>query len=240
MPPFNFGFSFLNALLNFIYPAVCAYCNTRLQAEEKLFCTKCWRSVQIVESSTPEELTAVKVWGSLPLEKIKSLWWFDDFVQALIHEMKYNRKLSLTKKLGVDLARIILQDGDFANADLLIPVPLHKSKQRERGYNQSLLLAKSIARHTKIPIENKIIKRIQKTRTQAKLNAEQRMQNVSSAFEVTDVAGVNNKKVILIDDVCTTGATLFACADVLLTAGCSRVLAVTVAKAPGFEQAASV
>lgn len=240
MPQPNIGVSFFNALLNFVYPPICIYCETRLQGEEKLFCANCWQKVEPVESNSLEELTAVKVWDSLPLEKVKSLWWFDDFIQTVVHEMKYNRKLSLAKKLGADLADSILHDSDYASADLLIPVPLHKSKQRERGFNQSLLLAKSIAQNTGIPVNNKIIKRVQKTQAQAKLNAAQRMNNVNNAFEVIDVDRIKNKKVILIDDVCTTGATLFACSDVLLSSGCSHVFAVTVAKAPDFEHSSEV
>lgn len=240
MPLYNWGVSFFNALLNFIYPPICICCEARLQNEEKLFCTNCWQKVEPVESNNPDELTALKVWGSLPLEKVKSLWWFDDFIQNVIHEMKYNRKLSLAKKLGVDLADSILRDSDFASADLLIPVPLHKYKQRERGFNQSLLLAKSIAQNTGLAVGDKVLKRVQKTQVQAKLNAEQRMKNVDTAFEVVDGNRVKNKKVILIDDVCTTGATLFACANVLLNAGCDQVFAVTVAKARDFEHSSEV
>ncbi len=236
----NLGVSPFNALLNFVYPPICTYCETRLQDKERLFCTNCLQSAQPVNSNSVEELTAIKVWGSTPLKKIKSLWCFDDFVQTVIHELKYNRKMSLAKRLGVDLANAVLQDEDYAGADLLIPVPLHKSKQRERGFNQSLLLAKSIAQNTKIPVGNKIINRVQKTKVQAKLNATQRMKNVNEAFMVADVDRIKNKSVILIDDVCTTGATLFACSDVLRRAGCSQVIALTLAKALDFAQDSEV
>jgi ComF family protein len=120
-------------------------------------------------------------------------------------------------------------------ADVLIPVPLHRRRQRERGYNQSALLAARFGASTQIPVRRDVLRRHRYTRSQTRLNAQERNQNVHGAFSCIDQHDVEQsivgKRVLLIDDVATTGATLRACAQVLRDQGARSVWALTVARA---------
>ena len=116
------------------------------------------------------------------------------------------------------------------DADVLVPVPLHFSRVKERGYNQSELLANELGKLLGLPINNSTLQRIRKTKSQMRLGAEERHKNVIGAFACADKQLVN-QKVLLIDDVCTTGSTLDACAAALKQAGVITVWGLTLAKA---------
>ncbi|MDZ7377321.1 MAG: ComF family protein, partial [candidate division KSB1 bacterium] len=114
---------------------------------------------------------------------------------------------------------------------LLIPVPLHKTRARERGYNQSALLCRAIARQTGLPYDEHILKRVRYTRSQTKLSASERLKNVNQAFRIVNKEPIQNKNVILIDDVITTGATMNECARELITNGARTVALCAIAHA---------
>ncbi|QLQ07750.1 MAG: ComF family protein [Anaerolineae bacterium] len=118
--------------------------------------------------------------------------------------------------------------------DAMVPVPLHSSRERERGYNQSLLLARQVQRWANVPVASNLVVRTRRTVPQVSLHAQERQRNVAQAFGLANQAGsagVVGRHFVLIDDVCTTGATLAACAAVLQTAGAAAVWAVTIARA---------
>lgn len=113
--------------------------------------------------------------------------------------------------------------------DLLIPVPLHPKRLRERGFNQALLLAKELSRRTQIPYQGRILKKKKPTPPQVQLNAGERERGVKGAFHLTDREGVEGKTILLIDDVYTTGATVNECSKVLIRGGARRVDVLTLA-----------
>jgi len=228
--------SIVTPLRDFIYPPVCFTCDQILKADEKTICLRCWSSFPSVERGHP-------AWDNLHLN-LKAEGAIQDFIscylfekegklQEAIHLLKYQGMRSLGFQLGKEIGRRIQTHESFSSADCLVPVPLHKLKQRERGYNQSELLCRGIAETTNIPVQPSAVLRNKYTTSQTQLNFEERKENVSNAFEVNAKLNhvLQGKTVILVDDVVTTGSTLNALAKELVRCGASRVLAASVALA---------
>ncbi len=154
---------------------------------------------------------------------------FEGPLREAIHHLKYSGRTSLAEPLGAYLeAR---WRSASLPADLIVPVPLHVARQRERGYNQSALLAIPLSRESKLPVVEPALKRIKVTSPQVTLNAAERKANVCEAFEACDDL-VRGRRVLLVDDVCTTGATLESSSVALRRAGAASVWALTLARAP--------
>jgi ComF family protein len=151
---------------------------------------------------------------------------YADTLRQLIHLFKYNQIRPLARPLGALIARAIPREHRF---DLIIPMPLHWKKRWSRGYNQSELLAKEIARRWGVPIR-KIVRRVKPTAPQAGLSNSKRRLNVRGAFAMRKGTNLKGLRVLLIDDVLTTGATAGACASVLKRAGASHVAVAVVAR----------
>jgi ComF family protein len=149
---------------------------------------------------------------------------YDGVVRRLIHLYKYERIRSLARPLADLLLRALPRDERF---DCMVPVPLHWMRRWKRGFNQSDLLARKLSRRTGIPVE-RALKRLRRTKVQAGLSNHARRNNMSRAFRARPVAG---RRILLIDDVMTTGATATACAQALKKAGAARVALLTVARA---------
>ncbi len=216
---------YIDAFLNFIYPPHCLMCNCRLEAGKKLTCETCWQNLPRIEQNDSHGEKTIQDSFS-----VISVWEYSDEVQKIIHEMKYFRKTFFGSAVGDEMAKLVSASNEFSTADYVIPVPLHNTRLRERGFNQSLLLANRIAKRLNIPCEPGILNRVRYTKSQSKLSAEERIKNVQGAFKVQDARIVKNKVLILVDDVLTTGSTLNACALSLKEAGAGKILAVTAAK----------
>lgn len=148
-------------------------------------------------------------------------------VTKLIKDFKYNNQQFLSKTLGNFLVESYIINN--LTCDLVLPVPLFKSREKKRGFNQSLLLALQLKEKLNLTVEGEVLIRVKNTKTQTTLTKEQREQNVSSAFVVTDKSKVKNKTVLVVDDVYTTGSTLNECAKVLFKAGAKKVHCLTLA-----------
>lgn len=158
---------------------------------------------------------------------------FNRPVQRLIHMLKYQGRVSAGHVLGTALGRSLAED-DLAAADcVLVPIPLHGSRQRERGYNQSALIARAAGAALGLPVWQRALLRTRATPTQTALGLPERAANVEGAFRVNQANGVCGRTVLLIDDVITTGATANACTKALLGAGVKEVL-VAAAASPYF------
>jgi ComF family protein len=149
---------------------------------------------------------------------------YEGSLRAIVHALKYGGRSTLARPLAARL-RVAGEDV-LAGADIVVPVPLHGSRQRQRGFNQ----AAEIARHLAVPVQ-RALRRTRPTPAQADLPAARRHANVRGAFALARGARVAGSIVVLVDDVSTTGATLNACAKVLLTAGAREVRALIVARA---------
>jgi ComF family protein len=147
-----------------------------------------------------------------------------------IHKFKYGRNMAVGEALCSLIADFSFPDFEYAGYSLLIPVPLHVKKLRERGFNQSLLLANALGTRHELPVNFSLLKRCKSTLTQTGLNKKAREENIKGAFIVTDKKKVAGNNIILIDDVYTTGATINECAQTLLKAGAQKVAVLTLAR----------
>jgi competence protein ComFC len=163
----------------------------------------------------------------LPLDGLRSVAGYEGTLGQAIHALKYEGVRALATPLGELMADYLTHLG--LPADALVPVPLHRSRQRERGYNQSCLLARAIAQRVGIPVVEALA-RERNTPAQVNLSRHARLANVQGAFHATD-ADLCGKRVLLIDDVSTTGATLAACAHALAASRARSIWALTLARA---------
>ena len=148
-------------------------------------------------------------------------------VTSLIKQFKYDNKKYLAQTLGNFLVESYVVNN--LNCDIILPVPLHEKRLKQRGFNQSYLLAKQMADKLNLPIYEDVLIRVKNTLTQTLLTKQERQANVSHAFKVTNKDMVKNKVVLLIDDVYTTGSTLSECATECFKAGAKSVYAITIA-----------
>jgi ComF family protein len=198
-----------------------------------LLCEKCLD--EIASGPLPNVETIAEAHGGLSssnLDEIHAGWPFEASMQQVIHAFKYRRRPSLSKVFGKMLAQR-LQNAlarEISHA-VLVPVPLHRRRGRERGFNQSILLAQALAEAWKMRILPRALERIRFTQQQATLTAPERQKNVEGAFAAASKSRLQNHTVFLVDDVFTTGATMNACATALKSAGAARVVGLVLAKA---------
>jgi ComF family protein len=175
------------------------------------------------------------------LDALISAGVFTGLLRNAVHKLKYESDTPLARALAHLISDALSADASWVAEDgtppVLVPVPLHPTKKRARGYNQSELLAHEVGKLTSWRV-NKGLERIKHTRSQVGLSADERASNVADAFEWR--GGDMPERILLVDDVCTTGATLTQCALALRSRGCEHVYAVTVAKAVGHEVTADI
>jgi ComF family protein len=157
---------------------------------------------------------------------------YEGAIRDLIHRLKYDGKVQVRRPLALLMAQRLAGFADHDSSDLLLPVPLHLKRIRERGFNQAILLGELLAREWKIPFERSLLRRIRWTEPQVNLAAGERAANVRGAFAVGDPSVVKGRRVILVDDVLTTGSTVSECSRVLKRAGAVEVFVATVARVP--------
>lgn len=153
---------------------------------------------------------------------------FDSPVQNALHTIKYRRNIGLADAIALDMVEFV-QTLNWS-VDVLIPTPLGKARLKERGYNQVALVARPLAHELGIAYAPNGVRKVRETRSQVGLTAAERRENVRAAYQA-DPSEVKRKSVLLMDDVATTGSTISACADSLLSAGASEVYALTIARA---------
>ncbi len=214
-------------LLSFVFPASCAVCGNPLQTKEHIVCTPCF---QTLKPLSPSILNQLK-------EEIKPAWFDQLFValefgpvfQELIHLLKYQRYLSLAQMFAHFLYPLF--EGSY---DAIGAVPLNPIRERERGYNQSALIARHLSRLSGWPIKEDMLIRTRNTPSQTKLNRIERKENMSHVFVCKKK--VEGMSVLLVDDVITTGSTLNACAEEVKKAGAARVDIAAIATPVDFFQ----
>jgi ComF family protein len=201
----------------------CEVCRAAVKPIEQPWCEKCG------EPFTISGLCVNCRAHPLQIEKIRSVALFDGVLRQAIHRFKYERLAGLAEPFGELLAAY--WRAEQLAADWLIPVPLHPSRERDRGYNQSELLARSLAHRVEVAVSSQGLRRTRATAIQMTLNAVQRRENVADAFACVE-ARLRGARVVVLDDVCTTGATLEACAQAALKAGAASVMGLTLARTP--------
>lgn len=213
-----------NGILGFAIPETCVSCDGMLDADNIFICAECKTKLVLFDEEHPwkaEEISLGVIDDSFSLYKFIE----GTPVQQLLHSFKYEKMKSVGRMLGKEIASHVLKNTSV-KYDFAVPVPLHRSKERERTYNQSLFICRGIAETLKLEIPDKCIKRVRFTETQTKLHKLQRKENVRGAFKFNTkfkevIAG---KNIILADDVITTGATILECARVLKENGCGKIM----------------
>ncbi len=221
-------------MLSLLFPRLCYACGNNLLRNEKLICTECYilipRTSYHLERGNPVEQL---FWGRCRIEKAAAFSFYskESRIRKLIHNLKYKG----VKEIGFELGRIYgvtLSDSDFLDeVELIIPVPLHKSKKRTRGFNQSDLISDGLSEVTGLPVDRKSLERITKTATQTRRSRYERWINVEGIFNVADLENIRGKHILLVDDVITTGSTIESCTSELLKAEGVKVSVIALAVA---------
>ena len=204
----------INPITDVLFPSLCYICNDLLDNDQKIICPECWNKIP------PYKNISDKTLENRHFSKTFILFQFDETVRILIHLFKYKDHLSLTRYFARQslCAHPALKNEVY---DALVPVPLHKTRIRERGYNQSEVLAKALADLYGISLRCDYLQRIRPTKSQTKISHQEREKNVLNAFRCQ--VSLDNKRVLLIDDVITTGSTVDACAKILKEAGAAKI-----------------
>ena len=206
-------------LLQLFFPSNCLVCGKRLNASGYTLCFECEIKIPRTGFGVGEDNPISQIfWGRVAVSAGTSLFRFEkgSAYQTLIHDVKYrgNRKACfyLGRLLGQEL-----KNSMFSACDLMVPVPLHYKRHKQRGYNQSELIAQGVSEITKIPVVANLIRRLRYQHSQTTMSREERFENMNKAFFLSgSPPDLHNKKILIIDDIITTGATLEACSRVLL------------------------
>lgn len=219
---------YISDFVHFFYPMLCDSCKTPLMKNEKHLCLTCHIDLPFTpfKSSSENEMTKL-LWGRVQIKYANALLLFkkNGMAQTLMHEIKYNGNQELAVYLGELLAQKISDEKLLF--DIVIPVPLHKNKLKKRGFNQSAKIAEGFSKISCVPIEFNGITRIVNTETQTKKKRFERWENTEGKFHVSEPHLFENKRVVLIDDVITTGATIEACCNELIKAGATEISILT-------------
>lgn len=236
-------------LLDFVYYPKCICCEARLSRGYDYYCETCLDlASEVEEPLCPEcrsEIVNLRVGcknceNKSPISALFTCGTFDDFFRPVVHGLKYHSLLPLADRMSNMLASRLEDANTIGLIDVIVPIPLHWIRKRQRGFNQSYVIAQALAHETSLPVADSLIKRVKRTKDQTGLTAKQRVANMKGAFSVTNPDAVAGKRILLVDDVITTGATLNEAASELRRAGCRNVYAgvVAVALSSGYPDSA--
>jgi len=202
-----------------LFPNTCVVCGKLLLGGEEHICLQCLFSLPRTNFHCDRENRVEKrFFGKIDVVEASAFFYFNkgsDF-RKLIHHLKYKDGKDIGRILGKHAARELIESGTFDNIDCIVPLPLHKKKERKRGYNQAEWIAMGLSQALGKPLVNKGVERKRANVTQTRKGVLDRWLNVKDIFEVTTPDALRGKHILLVDDVVTTGATLESCALSLL------------------------
>ena len=219
-------------LVQLFFPKLCAVCGNHLLRNEEVLCSKCEYHIPRTYFYKKKANAVEQVfWGRIPVENACSFFYFEKGgkYQSLIHQLKYRGRKDIGIYMGWLFGFDLLKSDSYAEVDFIIPVPLHPKKERQRGYNQSLMIAKGLSESLGKPLEDKVLIRTLHSSSQTKKSRYERWENVQHIFDLQNFSTLEHMHVLLVDDVLTTGATLEACIQALLRVKNIRVLMATFA-----------
>jgi len=212
--------------ISLLFPRLCFGCGNHLMRNETLICTECF--VMIPRTNyhlKPDNLVEQLFWGRCMIEKAAAFSYYtrDSRIRRLIHQLKYKGVKEIGPELGRIYASTLKSSGFLDDIDIIIPIPLHPSKKRQRGFNQSDLISQGISDVSGIRVDTKLLVRKTVTKTQTRKSRFDRWTNVQDIFRVTDEKRLKDLHILLVDDVITTGSTIEACANEILKAENTKV-----------------
>ena len=226
--------TYLADFIALIFPQLCAACNGALLKGEDVLCTHCLYNLPYTHFyNKPDNIVTRQFWGKLKVENVYAMLYFTKggSVQNMVHQLKYRGMQQVGVKLGLLAGQQLRQATGLNPIDYIIPVPLHKSRLRKRGYNQSACFAQGLAQKLNAEVQTGNLVRIAATQTQTKKSRFNRFLNMQHVFAVANAAKLEGKHVLLVDDIVTTGATLEACGNELLKIPGLRLSIATIAYA---------
>ncbi|MCS7003741.1 MAG: ComF family protein [Cytophagales bacterium] len=227
-----FIYSVWHSFVHLLYPHTCISCNTALYSHESIICDAC--RFLLPRYDFAKKIYSPRLIGSTLFQFCISYLVYQKYnskTQKILQALKYDGRKELSYQLGKWFGQELEQNGLFLKADYIIPIPLHPKKLKIRGYNQVDGFAQALSETFQIPWKHNILIRNTFTQTQTKLSRAQRWENVANVFEVKEPSEIQNKNVLLVDDVFTTGATVEAASVALQKANCSSIGVVTIASA---------
>lgn len=211
--------SWLTRILDFISPRLCVICGERLAPTERSICSACMLQLPRTkfQYAADDNPMVQLFWHLTPIRRAAALVFFEPHSEMaqIIYKLKYAQSPDIGEDMGRLMATEMKYGNFFEGIDALLPVPLERKRQRQRGYNQSEQLAIGISQATELPIISKALSRKRFVQSQTQLNRRERQENVKDIFHLENASLLKNKHVLLIDDICTTGATLIACTNTI-------------------------
>jgi ComF family protein len=220
--------------LSLLFPRLCCGCGTHLMRNEKLLCTECYISIPRTDYHLSEDNPVSKLfWGRCNISRASAFSYYTkgSRIRKIIHALKYKGIQEIGTEMGRIYAASLNGTGFLDGIDIIIPVPLHPSRERKRGFNQSDLICEGLSEVSGIPFRRDVMKRVSMSDTQTKRSRYERWLNVDGIFEVADPLSIEGKHLLVVDDVITTGSTIEACASELLKIKDVRVSVIALAVA---------
>lgn len=226
--------TYFDSFMGLFYPEFCAACGMNLYQNENVLCVKCLynmpRTYYHQMSGNPMEQS---LWGRVEIERASALYFFQkgDRYQQLIHKLKYKNR----RDIGIELGRLygaeLGQDENFKDIDFIVPIPLYDKKQNRRGFNQSEVISNGLEQSLSATVRTDLLIRKKDTETQTRKSRYERWENIQDVFVVANAKELNDKHILLVDDVFTTGATIEGCVTALRSMANVKVSVVTLAYA---------
>ncbi len=221
-------------LLRLFYPLLCPVCGNDLMTSASVICSDCTTTLPHTRFENFMDNPTEKIFtGRLDVNAAHSEFYFSKgkAIQKLIHQLKYEKKKNVGLMLGEITAKSIQSSGRFEELDFIIPLPMNRNKEIKRGYNQAEVIAIGMSSVLNIPVVNNVVIKEKNNESQTKKHRAARWANVDGSFVLKDPQTLYRKKILLVDDVITTGATIDACGQCLKSASEVSIYVATVAKA---------
>jgi ComF family protein len=219
-------------LLNVVFPAYCNGCSKLLLKNEKIICTLCIHNLPLTHHHLLKETEIHKVfYGLIPFEFGASLLYFrrKGIAQNLMHNLKYKNQQEIGTYLGDYFSKDLLDLTIFKDIDWIIPVPLHKKRFHERGYNQVTTFCESLEKNLSIPIINDVLVKSVHLKSQIQKSKATRLETIKNVFKIENAHKIEEKHILLVDDIFTTGATIETCAKEILKIKDTKISIITIA-----------
>lgn len=218
----------LSQIINVLFPSKCIFCGTLLGISKELdICETCFKKLPFFDADAVETGGILHINGWI--DGAICLFEYTGIVRESIARYKYRNKPGYYRTFAKMLSHKVQKVTNYCNFDIIISVPLHKNRERTRGYNQSYLISRFLSKELKIPEKSRLLVRTRDTGSQSLLGRQQRHANIKDAFAVYKPGKVKGKKILIVDDILTTGNTLNECSRVLKEAGAKSVTAAVIA-----------